>query len=88
MRGVRTGKAIVDGEVVGRNWKLALEVKSGHDDVIRGIGQLVEALSNGYSSAALVTSVRRVRRLDKSAFGDRMVLLGIDSKARITQIYP
>jgi hypothetical protein len=28
MRGVRTGNAIVDGEVVGRNWKLALEIMS------------------------------------------------------------
>ncbi len=88
MHGVRTGNAIIDGEVTGRNWKLALEIKSGHDDVIRGIGQLIEALSNGYNSAALVTSARHARRLDKSVFGSRLILLGIDSKARITQIYP
>ncbi|MGP8127252.1 MAG: hypothetical protein ACLP9D_05555 [Candidatus Bathyarchaeia archaeon] len=87
MRGVRTGNAIIDGEVTGRNWRLALEIKSGHD-VIRGIGRLIEALSNGYSSAALVTSARHARRLDKSVFGNRMVLLGVDSKARVTQIWP
>lgn len=75
MREVRTGNAIIDGEVLGRNWKLALEIKSGRDDVIRGIGQLTEALSHDYTSAALVTSVRNARRLDKSVFTDRMVSL-------------
>jgi hypothetical protein len=36
---------------------MAIEVKSDHDDAIRGIGQLVEALAHGYNSAALVTSL-------------------------------
>ena len=61
MKGVRAGNAIIDGEVVGGNWKLALEIKSGHDDVIRGLGQLSAALAHGYNSAALVVSLRHRR---------------------------
>jgi len=57
MKGVRAGNAIVDGEVVGGSLKLALEIKSGHDDVIRGLGQLTAALAHGYNSAALVVSL-------------------------------
>lgn len=50
LNGVRAGNAILDGEVVGSQWRMALEVKSGHDDVVRGSGQLVEALCHGYQS--------------------------------------
>jgi hypothetical protein len=58
--GVRAGNAVVDCEVVGARRRMAIEVKSGHDDAIRGIGQLAEALAHGYSTAALVTSLRRL----------------------------
>jgi len=88
LRGVRAGNAVLDGEVVGRGWRMALEVKSGHDDALRGIGQLVEALANGYSSAALVTSLRHAKRLDRKVFRGGLVLLGVDSKAQIHQVYP
>ena len=64
MNGVRLGNAVIDDEVVGNQWRMVLEVKSGHDDVVRGLGQLSEALSHGYQTAALVTSLRRARRLD------------------------
>lgn len=64
MKGVRAGNAIIDGEVVGGNWKLALEIKSGHDDVIRGLGQLSAALAHGYNSAALVVSLRHAKKLN------------------------
>ena len=33
MKGVRVGNATVDGEVVGNNWKLALEIKRFEDIV-------------------------------------------------------
>lgn len=88
MNGVKAGNAVLDGEVVGSQWRMALEVKLGHDDPIRGIGQLVEALSHGYQSAALVTSLQRAKRLDRDVFKDGLVLLGVDSKAKIHQVYP
>lgn len=67
---------------------MALEIKSGHDDVIRGLGQLVQALSHGYQSAALVTSLRRAKQLDREVFKNGLVLLGVDSKAKIHQVFP
>lgn len=88
MTGVRAGNAVIDGEVVGRSWRMALEIKSSHDDPIRGIGQLVEALSNGHQAAALVTSLRHAKHIDKSVFKDSLILLGIDSKTRVHQVYP
>jgi F0F1-type ATP synthase membrane subunit c/vacuolar-type H+-ATPase subunit K len=88
MKGVRIGNAVLDGEVVGKSWRMALEIKSTRDDVIRGIGQLVEALSQGYQSAALVTSLQRAKHLDKKVFENGLVLLGVDSEAGIHQVYP
>jgi hypothetical protein len=67
---------------------MALEVKSGHDDAIRGIGQLAEALAHGYDSAALVTSLRYAKHLDRQVFSGGLVLLGVDSKAKIHQVCP
>ena len=86
--GVRAGNAVIDGEVLGKHWKMAPEIKSSRDDPIRGIGQLVEALSHGYQTAALVTSLRHAKHLDKSVFKGDLVLLGIDSKTRVHQVYP
>ena len=88
MKGVKVGNAIIDGEVVGENWRMALEVKSGHDDVIRGLGQLFEALAHGYSSAALVVSLRHAKKLDRRAFKGGVVVLGVDAKAEVSQVYP
>ena len=89
MKGVRAGNAVVDGEVVGKNWKLALEIKSSHDDVIRGLGQLSTALAHGYNSAALVVSLRHAKTLNPAAFTKHnIVVLGVDSKAQIRQVYP
>jgi hypothetical protein len=88
MNGVKAGNAVLDGEVAGKRWKMALEIKSSHDDPIRGIGQLMEALAHGYQSAALVTSLRHANRMDKAVFKNGLVLLGIDSKTRVYQVYP
>jgi len=64
MRGIRVGNSVIDGEAENGSEKIALEIKSGHDDVVRGIGQLSEALASGYSTAALVTSVRHATGVD------------------------
>ena len=88
MRPVKVGNATVDGEVVGHGWRMALEIKSTKDDLIRGIGQCTEALVRGYQSAALVTSVQRAKRIKPEVFHEHLILLGIDAKARVHQIYP
>jgi hypothetical protein len=89
MKPVKVGNAAIDGEVTGEHWKMALEIKSGHDDVIRGLGQLSAALSHGYSSAALVVSLRHARKLKPTAFNrHNIVVLGVDSKAHVSQVYP
>jgi hypothetical protein len=89
MKPVKVGNAAIDGEVIGEHWKLALEIKSGHDDVVRGLGQLSEALAHGYDSAALVLSLRHARTLNAAAFSKHnIVVLGVDSKAEIHQVYP
>jgi hypothetical protein len=89
MNGVRVGNAIIDGEVIGCKWRMALEIKSGHDDVIRGLGQLCEALASGYGSAALVVSLKHAKKLDRAAFGKyNIVILGIDSDAHVSQVFP
>jgi hypothetical protein len=89
MKQVKVGNAAIDGEVVGESWRMALEIKSGHDDVVRGLGQLSEALAHGYSSAALVVSLRHAKKLNPTAFSKcNMVVLGVDSKAQIHQVHP
>ena len=88
MKGVRVGNSVIDGEAENGRDRIALEIKSGHDDVIRGIGQLSEALACGYTTAALVTSVRHAKRIKPTVFKNGLVLLGIDSKADVKQLYP
>ena len=89
MKPIKVGNAAIDGEVIGEYWKMALEIKSGHDDVIRGLGQVSAALAHGYDSAALVVSLRHARSLNPSPFmKHNIVVLGIDSKAQIHQVYP
>ena len=89
MKPVKVGNAVIDGEVTGEHWKMALELKSGHDDVIRGLGQLSAALAHGYNSAALVVSLRHGKKLNPTTFNTHnVVVLGVDSKAQIHQVYP
>ena len=89
MNHVKVGNAAVDGEVSGVGWKMALEVKSGHDDVVRGFGQIAEAKACGYQSAALVTSLRSAKRIDPRVFNRlELVLLGIDSRGHVHQVHP
>jgi hypothetical protein len=49
---------------------------------IRGLGQLSAALAHGYSSAALVVSLRHAKKLNPTAFNN-IVVLGVDSKAHV-----
>jgi hypothetical protein len=88
MRPVKVGNATIDGEVIGQSWRIALEVKSTKDDIIRGIGQCTEALVHGYQSAALVTSIQRAKRIKPEVFRSNLVLLGIDAKGHVHQVYP
>jgi len=86
---IRLGNTEVDGEVEGQGWKMALEIKTAGDDLTRGLGQLAEALVFGYRACALVTTLRKAKRVDRTVF-DRLglVLLGVDSKGNIHQVYP
>ena len=79
----------IDGEVEGEGWKMALELKTPQDDITRGIGQLAEALAYGYDRVVLVTTLRTAKKIDHAVF-DRLgiVLLGIDSKGEVQQVYP
>ncbi len=81
------GNSIIDGEVIGDGWKMALELKTPNDDIVRGLGQIVEALAYGYDKTALVTTLRKAKRIDLTVF-DRfsLTLLGIDSKANVHEI--
>ena len=85
MKSARAGNALVDGVAVGpEGERVAIEVKSPRDDVIRGIGQCYEAVCAGYPRAVLVTTLRVATRLRKRAFQRRGIrLIGVDSKARI-----
>jgi hypothetical protein len=88
-KSIRAGNAATDGEVVGGSWRLALELKSSGDDLIRGVDQLMEALCNGYSQGAMVTTMRRAKSIKPEVF-DRtgLILLGVDSQANVHQVYP
>jgi hypothetical protein len=58
MRPVRVGNAMVDGVAIGpEGERIAIEVKSRRDDIVRGIGQCYEALTAGYSRAILLPSL-------------------------------
>src|SRR5208337_362129 len=89
MRSIRLGNVAIDGEVHGNGWKMALELKTPRDDITRGIGQLAEALAYGYSRVAMVTTMRTARDIDSKVF-DRLglVLLGVNSKGEVKQVYP
>ena len=64
--------------------RIAIEVKSPSDDIIRGVGQCFEALAAGYNRAVLVTTLRVAKKLRKRVFQRRSLkLIGVDAKARI-----
>jgi predicted RecB family endonuclease len=85
MKPARAGNAFVDGVALSPDGeRIAIEVKSPRDDIIRGVGQCFEALAAGYNSAALVTTLRVAKKLRKRVFQRRgLKLIGVDAKARI-----
>jgi hypothetical protein len=89
MGSIKLGNVAIDGEVEGKGWKMALELKTPRDDVTRGIGQLAEALAYGYNQVALVTTLRTAKKIDPAVFDKLgLVLLGIDLKGNVQQVYP
>jgi hypothetical protein len=76
---------MVDGVAVGPDGeRIALEIESPSDDIIRGVGQCYEAVCAGYTRAMLVTSLRIARKLRKHVFQKKSIrLVGIDAKARV-----
>jgi hypothetical protein len=84
MRSIKLGNVAIDGEVEGKGWKMALELKTPQDGVTRGLGQLAEALAYGYGSAALVTTMRSAKKINPAAFDKHgFILLGVDSKGNV-----
>ena len=68
---------------------MALELKTPRDDITRGIGQLAEALAFGYNQVAVVTTLRSAKHIDSTVFDKLgLVLLGVDSKGNVKQVYP
>mgnify|MGYP001128624636 CR=1 FL=1 len=90
MKPQRAGNALVDGVAIGpEGERIAIEVKSPRDDIIRGIGQCYDAVCAGYTRAVLVTTLRIARGLKKRAFQRRGIrLIGIDAKARVHRYDP
>jgi len=78
MKPPRAGNAMLDGVAVGpEGERIAIEVKSPRDDIIRGLGQCYEAVCAGYTRAVLVTTLRIARKLRKRVFQRR----ALDSSA-------
>ncbi|MEM1674126.1 MAG: hypothetical protein QXN24_07370 [Candidatus Bathyarchaeia archaeon] len=59
---------MIDGEAYERGIRIAVELKSDNDDILRGLGQLLEALAHGYDEALLVTSQSMAERPDIKVF--------------------
>ena len=87
LHSIKLGNTAIDGEVIGKGVRIALEIKTCRDDVTRGLGQLTEALVFGYDKAALVTTLRKAKTIDRTVF-DKMgfLLLGIDSSGNVTRL--
>ena len=83
--GIHCGNAMIDGEVKAGAWRVSVELKSDRDDLLRGLGQLLEALSHGYDMALLVTSQARAERLDNKVFDASGIgLAAVNSKGEVT----
>jgi hypothetical protein len=80
---------MIDGEVIGDGWKMALELKTPRDDIVRGLGQLAESLAYDYNKAAMITTLRVAKNIDCRVFDKSgFILLGVDSKGNVQQVYP
>jgi hypothetical protein len=89
LRTIKLGNTAIDGEVTSTDWRMAIEIKTPHDDVTRGLGQLAEALAYGYDKAALITTLQHARKIKTKIFHHlNLTLIGIDSKGILHQLYP
>jgi len=85
LRRIRLGNSEIDGEAIGPDGeKIAIEIKTPGDDIVRGIGQLTEAIAFGYNKAVLVTTLRNAKKIDRTIFNHfNWALIGVDSKGNI-----
>jgi hypothetical protein len=90
MRPMKVGNAMVDGvAIVPEGERIAIEVKSRRDDIVRGIGQCFEALAAGYTRAVLVTTMKVARRTRKRVFQKKGIkLMCVDANARVQRYDP
>lgn len=84
---IPVGNAKIDGEVVKENgFKIAVELKGPKDtDIVKGIGQLVEAGVHGYQQAILVVTEKRGRTIRKEVFektGIGLVVVSAQGKVK------
>lgn len=85
--GIHCGNCFIDGEVQAGAWRLAVELKSDRDDLLRGLGQLLEALAHGYDMALLVTSQAKAERLDAKVFhASGIGLAAVNSRGEVSFI--
>ncbi|MDI6715308.1 MAG: hypothetical protein QMD43_09880 [Thermodesulfovibrio sp.] len=87
MGGIKLGNSEIDGEAHGNNQKIAIEIKTFNDDVVRGLGQLCETLAFGYDKAVLVTTIRKAKKIDHTVFKHYgWKLYGVNSKGKVHEI--
>jgi hypothetical protein len=87
LQSISLGNTAIDGEVIGNGWRMALEIKTPEDDITRGLGQMAEAIAFGYDKAALVTTLKKAKKIDRTVFDKTgLVLLGVDSKGNVTNL--
>ena len=87
LRSIKLGNTAIDGEVIGNGYRIALEIKTPRDDVTRGLRQLAEAIAYGYDKAALVTTLNKAKKINRTVFiKNDFMLLAADSKGTITNL--
>lgn len=84
---IRLGNTAIDGEVIGNGYRIALEIKTPGDDVTRGLGQLTEAIAYGFDQAALVTTMKKAKRINRTVFDKTgFLLLAVNSKGDVSNL--
>ena len=82
--GIYVANSMIDGEAIKGPTRLAIELKSDRDDILRGLGQLLQALTHAYTHALLVTSQRRAEQLDPIVFQKTVIgLATVNSRGEV-----
>lgn len=84
---IRVGNAQIDGEIERNDGlKIAVELKDpGDRDIVKGIGQLVEAAVHGYQQAILVVTEKRGQTIHRDVFekvGIGLVTVSVDGNVK------